>query len=264
MFCSLLVCARWCCCCCCLPFFDYYLSHEFHLIWKISNFSSYSPFFVFFTSSWYFRCALLCFGSTGHTLQPTRRSFDTSLGNLVPLPPPSSIQNSSHLILWPVCEYICCWYLLSPTNMKRKHKLVIYGDSKYNFHLFFFILYFFFLFCFFRGRNNRMHDGEEASRASEAHKEDIDCPENKIKNWTWTTNRTTHWVPEMWAISNFSCRIFIFIFCDRRRRRPHHCWVIKKSYSDPEPRNVLMKTKISNNEQRILYIFSESCVLIVH
>lgn len=144
MFCSLLVCARWCCCCCCLPFFDYYLSHEFHLIWKISNFSSYSPFFVFFTSSWYFRCALLCFGSTGHTLQPTRRSFDTSLGNLVPLPPPSSIQNSSHLILWPVCEYICCWYLLSPTNMKRKHKLVIYGDSKYNFHLFFFILYFFF------------------------------------------------------------------------------------------------------------------------
>lgn len=29
-------------------------------------------------------------------------------------------------VSWPV--WICCWYLLSPTNMKRKHKLVIYGD----------------------------------------------------------------------------------------------------------------------------------------
>lgn len=107
--------------CCSLPSFDYYL----HLSWVSLNLKDFKGFsgllrLSLFASTWYSVFFSVCCSDSGHTLHsPT--IFDTS-SRQSQLPSPLAPHSTAVLcsFLWPVCEYICCWYLLSPTEHETK------------------------------------------------------------------------------------------------------------------------------------------------
>lgn len=113
-------------------------SHEFHLIWKIFKFSS-SYLFGFGLNMIFFFGVLRC-AATLSAQQHSPTIFDTALNS------PFHSKFSSHFAVACVWIYLLLIFVESPDEheTKKKHKLVIYEDSKYNFHLFF--LYFFLLF----------------------------------------------------------------------------------------------------------------------